>query len=391
MELYIENKGFSGFTAVPNAFLDIYMPEAGGEFIKVYLYLIRAAQQSSSGIDISDLADRLHYTEKDVLRALRYWEKQGILALSESGGEILSVSILPVVAPGEESVRLKEADVISMPGRKPAASAEALQGPETDADLKLAAGGVSSDDSLTGQPEKTAEPGVVPVPAKQAPQGVRAVSVDELADLQEDRDFAEVVYVAEMYLKRTLSSKDVQLFAYLYKDLAFPAELIEYLVEYCVNGGHASYKYMESVAIGWHEEGIRSADEAREAHQEYSTENRRVMQAFGISGRTLAMREKQFVKRWRKDLGMPLDVITEAINATMTATHQPSFEYTDRILSDWYDKGVKSVAQAKEAQTARKIIRKRQTAPEKPENRSRLVNFDQRQADLAALLKDGNW
>ena len=103
------------------------------------------------------------------------------------------------------------------------------------------------------------------------------------------------------------------------------------------------------------------------------------------------MREKQFVKRWRKDLGMPLDVITEAINATMTATHQPSFEYTDRILSDWYDKGVKSVAQAKEAQTARKIIRKRQAAPEKPENRSRLVNFDQRQADLAALLKDGNW
>ena len=365
--MYIKNNGFSGFTVVPNVFLDVYMPEAGGEFIKVYLYLIRAAQQSSSGIDISDLADRLHYTEKDVLRALRYWEKQGLLAFSEDNGEILSVSLLEVKAPQEESARMKEADVISMPERRTVLPEE------------------------TAAESETAETAPAEEPQVQAPQGIRAISVDELAGLQSDGEFAEVVYVAEMFLKRTLSSKDVQLFAYLYKDLGFPAELIEYLVEYCVNGGHASYRYMESVALGWHSEGIRTAEEAKEAHQEYSTDNRRVMQAFGIAGRTLAMKEKQFVKRWRKELGMPLDVIVEAINVTMTATHQPSFEYTDRILSDWQERGVKSTAQAKEAQNARKIIRKRQAAPEKTESRSRLVNFDQRQADLAALLKDGNW
>ena len=372
--MLIENNSLSGFTAVPNLFLDVYMPEAGGEFIKVYLYLIRAAQQASSGIDICDLADRLHYTEKDVLRALRYWEKQGILALTENGGDIVSVSLLPVEIPQETSARMKEADVLSMPERKTAAPAE--------------------EPLPAAEPAETAhaaETAPAEAPAVSEPKGVRAISVDELAGLQSDGDFAEVVYVAEMFLKRTLSSKDVQLFAYLYKDLGFPAELIEYLVEYCVNGGHASYRYMESVALGWHSEGIRTAEEAKDAHQEYSTENRRVMQAFGISGRTLAMKEKQFVKRWRKELGMPLDVIVEAINVTMTATHQPSFEYTDRILADWQSRGVKSVSQAKEAQNARKIIRKRQTAPEKPDNRSRLVNFDQCQADLTALLKDGTW
>ena len=200
-----------------------------------------------------------------------------------------------------------------------------------------------------------------------------------------------MLYVAERYLCRTLSSKEVQLFAYLYKDLGFPAELIEYLVEYCVGSGHSAFRYMETVALNWHSDGIKTAEEAREAHQEYGTESRRVMQAFGITGRMLSIKEKQYVKRWRKELNLPLDVIVEAVSVTMSATHQQSFEYADAILADWSSRGVQSVEQAKQAQAVRRQVRKRQAAPEKKTRTPQAANFDQRRGEYGTLLKNGNW
>ena len=43
--------------------------------------------------------------------------------------------------------------------------------------------------------------------------------------------------------------------------------LLEYLAEYCAQNGHTSVRYLETVALNWHEKGIRTAEEA----QEYST------------------------------------------------------------------------------------------------------------------------
>ena len=56
---------------VPDAFVDFYMPQANGEFVKIYLYLLRLAHSPNTQPTLSSLADVLSCTEKDVLRALR--------------------------------------------------------------------------------------------------------------------------------------------------------------------------------------------------------------------------------------------------------------------------------------------------------------------------------
>ena len=53
-----------------NEFIDKYMPEANGEYVKVYLLLLRHLNDPSVSLDISKIADILDYTEKDVIRAL---------------------------------------------------------------------------------------------------------------------------------------------------------------------------------------------------------------------------------------------------------------------------------------------------------------------------------
>ena len=83
--LKLRSKMDSHFTAVPHSFIDVYMPSANGEFVKVYLYLLRSLRGPDQELSLSLLADRLFCTEKDVMRALGYWEKQGLLSLSRDG------------------------------------------------------------------------------------------------------------------------------------------------------------------------------------------------------------------------------------------------------------------------------------------------------------------
>ena len=38
------------------------------------------------------------------------------------------------------------------------------------------------------------------------------------------------------------------------------AELLEYVVKVCVQGGHTSIRYIETVAINWHESGLKTVE-----------------------------------------------------------------------------------------------------------------------------------
>ena len=59
------------YTYIPNAFIDTYMPEANGSFVKVYLYLLRQMGTATPVLTIEMMADMLSNTEADILRALR--------------------------------------------------------------------------------------------------------------------------------------------------------------------------------------------------------------------------------------------------------------------------------------------------------------------------------
>lgn len=63
-------------TVITNEFIDEYMPTANGEYVKVYLYLLRHEERP---VEIAEIADALNHTEADVKRALGYWEKAGVL------------------------------------------------------------------------------------------------------------------------------------------------------------------------------------------------------------------------------------------------------------------------------------------------------------------------
>ena len=87
------------------------MTKANGEYVKVYLLLLRHLNAPSGTLTISRIADLLDHTEKDVIRALNYWKKQGLLEYEDTA----SRKATPAKGSGSPKRRASEAEAASRP------------------------------------------------------------------------------------------------------------------------------------------------------------------------------------------------------------------------------------------------------------------------------------
>ncbi|MBD7916240.1 DnaD domain protein [Clostridium sp. Sa3CUN1] len=69
------------FTPVSNVFIERYMPKARGEFIKVYLLMLKYNFTGEPGVNSTVLATTLNLLESDIINALNYWNEEGIIKL----------------------------------------------------------------------------------------------------------------------------------------------------------------------------------------------------------------------------------------------------------------------------------------------------------------------
>ena len=82
MRIAIDN--LPSATMVPNEFIDRIMPAANGEYVKVFLYLLR---HNGEEITPAHIADALELTEGDVRRALMRWQREGLISVPQENGE----------------------------------------------------------------------------------------------------------------------------------------------------------------------------------------------------------------------------------------------------------------------------------------------------------------
>lgn len=258
-------------------FIDHYMPEANGEYVKVYLLLLRCQASPNRELTISGIADILDDTEKDVIRALKYWKKQGLL------------------------------------------------------DYEITEEAVSSAPRADAQAPEAAN-----VQEQAAP------SPENVTHFRNRKELKELLFVAEQYLGKTLSATDMKTITYFYDELGMSTDLIEYLIEYCVENGHKSMHYIQKVALSWADRKIRTPEEAKQSAAFYSKSCYGVLKAFGITGRSPAASELAYIQRWSGEYGFSDELILEACNRTMNSIHQPSFDYAESILKSWLEGGAKN-------------------------------------------------
>ena len=152
--------------------------------------------------------------------------------------------------------------------------------------------------------------------------------------------------IIELYLQRLIKPIDLQLILYLYESLDFSTELILFLYEYCVSKNKTHPSYVEAVAVAWAKEGVDSLEKAEKATVLYNENYNSVKKAFGLT-RALGHVEKQYINKWTKEYNFPIEIVTEACNRTLLNIQKPDFKYTDKIIENWYDKGITTLAEVK--------------------------------------------
>ena len=105
---------------------------------------------------------------------------------------------------------------------------------------------------------------------------------------------------------------------FFYDDLHFSADLLEYLVEYCVSKGSTSIHYLKKVGLAWQESGIRDVASAKQETTTFNKHYYTILKAFGIRNRAPVEKEAEMMDRWLNTYGFTIDLITEACQRTIS-------------------------------------------------------------------------
>lgn len=328
-------EGIADVTIVPNIFIDQFMPSANGAYVKVYLYLLRCFMGNCPEVTISSIADHLDNTEKDIIRALNYWEKQNLLTLTRNlQKDITAISLVDLKTDGSAFT------------------------PPSDIDTEL--------DEVAVSIHTEAKPALR-----------QSYSAEKIAHLTENDEIKWTMHIVEIYLDRPLKPMDLQLILYLYNELRFSPELIMYLYEYCVSKGKKNSSYIEAVALTWAKEGIDTEEKAKEAATAYNEHFNSVNRAFGLN-RAPGQIERQYITKWVEVFGFSDEIITEACNRTILRTQRPDFKYADKILESWFKNDVKSNSDIKRLdEEFGKVNKSKEPAKVTPINKPAANRFNQ--------------
>jgi len=307
-------------TTVSNIFIDEYMADANDAQLKIYLFLIRM-MDANLPTSVSDIADKFNYTEKDVVRALRYWESRQLLSLDyDASGNLSAIKVLSLSSTCE------------MPKAAPR--------------ITPVLSFVRPASINTGFSAQTVKK---PVSAKTIEKS--SYSIDELKEFKSNEEIEQLLMVVEQYVGKQLTHSDMETILFIYDKLNFSSDLIDYLIQHCVERGKKDFRYIEKVALSWHEQGITSVKEAQTCARKYDKIVYTIMKSLGKTSNP-APKELEYINKWTKEYGFLLDVIQEACDKTVMNTDTHRFAYADGILSKWYQAGVRHTSDIKAADSA---------------------------------------
>ena len=340
-----------GITGVSNVFIDSFMKDANDAQLKIYLYLIRMFS-ANMPVSISDMADKFNHTEKEVIRSLQYWERMKLLSLDYDDNRAITGIHLQAPASGskDEPAIKPLAPIVSMVPTPP---------PEKTTSEKSSA--------IRVAPEKP------------------SYSADQLRTYKNKEEISEMLCIAEQYLGKTLSPADLKSILYIHLELGYSMDMLDALLEYCLERGKKEMRYIEKTAMGWYEQGINTVKQAKAGVSKYDKTIYSVMKALGKNGIPTA-KEVDYINKWTGNFGFSMEVIFECCERTVMAVDTHRFEYADRILSNWKEHNVNSLKEVKELDKAFRS-KPKASVSSKP-GQYKYNQFPQHDYDFAALERE---
>ncbi len=190
----------------------------------------------------------------------------------------------------------------------------------------------------------------------------------------------------ERLLARPLSPKEMSTYLGWQKDFGFSPELILLLIEYCVSKGKADYRYIETIAISWHDFNIKDIDAAQnyiKKHEDKWMNIRKILTYLGVKNGDVMKPQEELLEKWLNVYKFPIDIIYKACDVCFERLNRADFKYIDGILNSWFKDNIKTL-QDIELKDRKKIAPK--SIINNPNNsKGNFTNYNQRTYDFDAL------
>lgn len=305
VKLTFENRKdiFLYMTRVENLFINEFLPDAPGDYVKVYLFGLMYAQFEQS-LDSRGIARSLGISEADTEEAWIYWETRGIVRRHKETG-----------ADGAETEVIEFVRQI-----------EALYGKVEDTSDKVQAGS-----SAEGEAAAAEEGSDVPF----------YVSIDDmeydrlLADKVTDKRLRETYDKYQEATGRTISRQETGRISDAIKVYGIEPDLFDYAIEYCAGIDKYSVDYIFKVAMNWSEEGCETPEDAKKLLEKQSQRNSWYSQVFRALGftRMPAPADKEMMDRWFDGLKLSIGEVLDACRAS-AGLRDPNLKYVNKVLEN---------------------------------------------------------
>ena len=265
-------------THIENVFINEYMPNASGDFVKVYLFaLMYAGHDSKMNNEI--IAKQLNMDVLDVMKAWDFWEKQGVVKKHiKDAKDKFDYCV--------EFINLKE--LVYCNNKK-----EKKQGE-------------------SGIPENHKN----------------LLENDEIKNMYED---------IEQATGRLVESNEAREIISIISESDISPALVAMAYNYCAKKrSNSKAKYVLSVIKEWVNQGFKSADQVDEYLEE--TDNRhfmykKILKSLGLF-RHPTDEERRIIDTWFDELGFDIEMIIQACNKT-SGISNPNINYINSVLKGW--------------------------------------------------------
>ena len=255
-------------TSVENMFINEYMTNAPGDFVKVYLF---ALMHADLNIELSneEIAKHLALDHEDVLKAWTYWEKNGVIRkLRDNSEDKFNYDV--------EFVALKEQLYGKKETRKPIGGDQNVQ------------------------------------------------------SFMNDREIQDMFGAIEKIAGRVISGTEMMEILSWISDFNATPEVIVYGYSYCIQKKKKNIKYIAAVIKQWTSEGLRdvlSLEKYLSESDKKKHSYKRVFQALGFA-RNATEEEMRIMDTWFDTMGFSIDKVLSACSKTSWISN-PNINYVN--------------------------------------------------------------
>lgn len=207
-----------------------------------------------------------------------------------------------------------------------------------------------------------------------------ALSAEQIQKSAENQQRAKAIeHINSKYfsgLMPTTWYPDIELW---FKKYNFDEEVMIALFGYCFDRSALHKAYIQRVAETWNKNNIKTfndLDTYYEKQEKVKNIANTISKKLGLN-RQLTEYEYAYIETWLNEFGYSLDIIEIALKKT-TSKANPNFDYLNKLLSDWHDRGFKT---SNEVQTFLQEMKQKNKNIQTMEKKTGYNRYEQREYD----------